>query len=193
VGSTKASIGRAAMELGLDRQFVGGHPFSGDHASGWRASRTGLFTDTRVFLCPTLRTRRVAVAAARRLWRLVGARPVMMDANAHDAFVARASHLPQLVSTTLAIALAQSRVARARLGPGGRDVTRLAAADPDVWSAIALDNAANLVPLLARYERAIRDTRNAIASGRAGAVRARLDAARRWVAGTKRATADARQ
>lgn len=183
VGSTKRSILKAAKRLGLERQFVGGHPFAGYHASGWRSSRTGLFAGSRVFLCPGSHARREAVSMARRMWRLAGARLVVMDADAHDALVARVSHLPQVASSVLALTLASMDVMQSELGPGGRDVTRLAGSDPEVWSAIAMDNADKLVPLLARLERTLRRTRSLIASGCRVALRARLENGVRWSAG----------
>src|SRR5690606_24723893 len=38
VGSTKVPICDQAMELGIGDRFVGSHPFTGDHRSGWTAS-----------------------------------------------------------------------------------------------------------------------------------------------------------
>jgi prephenate dehydrogenase len=43
------------------------------------------------------------------------------------------SHLPQLVSNALAGALDAAGCERAELGPGGRDMTRLAGSSPEVW------------------------------------------------------------
>lgn len=149
VGSTKTSIVRAAESLGIGTQFVGSHPLAGDHRSGWNASRAGLFHDARVFLCPTSSSSRDAISLASALWTLAGARPEVMEAEQHDQRLARTSHLPQAVSTALALSLAQSGTPRAELGPGGRDVTRLAGSDPGMWADILIDNADALTPALA--------------------------------------------
>ncbi|MDA1081850.1 MAG: prephenate dehydrogenase/arogenate dehydrogenase family protein [Gemmatimonadetes bacterium] len=182
VGSTKRTIIDAALRAGLGARFVGSHPFTGDHRTGWRASRRGLFLGERVFLSPTRISRPAAMARARRMWRMVGAAPEAIGAAVHDAFVARASHLPQIVSSALGRVLAEAGVSRAQLGPGGRDVTRLAGSDPAAWSAIAMANADLLAPLLAMYERAIRRARTAIASGRAQSIRRHFEAGHRWSA-----------
>jgi prephenate dehydrogenase len=149
VGSTKTSIVRAAESLGIGTQFVGSHPLAGDHRSGWDASREGLFADARVFLCPTSSSSGDAMRLASTLWTMVDARPEVMDAEQHDARLARTSHLPQAVSTALALSLAQSGTPRAELGPGGRDVTRLAGSDPGMWADILIDNAHALTPAIA--------------------------------------------
>jgi hypothetical protein len=68
-----------------------------------------------------------------------------MDPAAHDRLLAWTSHLPQAASTALALALAGAGIRPGDLGPGGRDMTRLAASSPSLWTGIALDNGGFLV------------------------------------------------
>jgi prephenate dehydrogenase len=180
VGSTKRSIVRAATQLGLGGRFVGAHPLAGDHRSGWRASRTGLFAGRRVFLTPSPESSRDALVRARRLWRAVGARPEVLTAAAHDALLARTSHLPQMVSSALALALAAARVPRNAVGAGGRDTTRIAGSDPSVWAAILADNRDHVVRALAAYRAALSRLERIIAAGNTGALRRELRQARAW-------------
>lgn len=140
LGSTKARIVDLAGRLGIGRQFVGSHPMTGTHRSGWEASRAGLYEGAPVHLCPTATTSPDSLARVERLWREVGAVSGVVDAAAHDELLAWVSHLPQVASSALAAALADSGRLPAQLGPGGRDVTRLAASSPEMWSAICLDN-----------------------------------------------------
>jgi prephenate dehydrogenase len=142
VGSTKMRIVELAAELGLASRFVGSHPMAGDHRSGWAASRTGLVDGARVYLCPPHDAPRCIIDLAAEWWRWLGARPIVMSAELHDQKLAWTSHLPHIVSTALALALASADVERDELGPGGRDMTRLAGSSADVWTAIARDNAA---------------------------------------------------
>nr|MDQ3309037.1 prephenate dehydrogenase [Gemmatimonadota bacterium] len=139
VGSTKASIMAAAGALGIGSQFVGCHPLAGDHRSGWEASRLGMFQGARVFLCPTTETGEDALGLAWEFWRMLGAHPEVEDAMEHDRRLAWTSHLPQAVSTALALALGGAGIERRELGPGGRDMTRLAGSSPELWTDIALD------------------------------------------------------
>jgi prephenate dehydrogenase len=180
VGSTKARIVATAREAGLGDRFVGSHPMAGGHRSGWEASRVGLFEDAPVYLCPTPTANEEARTLANELWRAIGGRPVCIDADRHDRQLAWTSHLPHIVSTALALTLAQSGVSRADLGPGGRDVTRLAGSSADVWTAIAHDNAAAIDDALAAAEQEIGAFRRALAVTDAAALHQRFSAARKW-------------
>ena len=183
VGSTKQSIVRAAVHAGLGAHFVGGHPFAGDHRSGWVASRRGMFTHARVFLTPTAQARQRVVRAVRALWRGVGAEPVTMTPREHDVLMAAASHLPQVTSAALGRVLARAGVGRDALGTGGQDASRLAGAHAGVWSAILDDNADAVVPLIRRLERELHGIAGQLERGDARAVRDWLAGANEWFAG----------
>jgi prephenate dehydrogenase len=180
VGSTKSRIVALAGNLGLGSRFVGSHPLAGDHRSGWDASRTGLFSNARVYICPPSEAPAAVVDLAADFWRRLGANPAVVTADDHDRQLAWTSHLPHMVSTALALALARTGVERADLGPGGRDVTRLAGGSPDVWTAIARENAAALDAALASAERELAGLRSALHRADATELRERFAAARRW-------------
>ena len=65
---------------------------------------------------------------------------MIIDARAHDERVAWVSHLPQFTASAVAVALSVAGRSTGELGPGGRDVTRLAASSPEMWAATALSN-----------------------------------------------------
>ena len=180
VGSTKARIVALADELGLASRFVGSHPLAGDHRSGWDASRTGLFSNARVYICPPSDSLGGVVELAAQFWRQLGASPAVLSADDHDRQLAWTSHLPHMVSTALALALARTGVERGDLGPGGRDVTRLAGGSPDVWTAIARDNADALDVALATAERELAEIRGALRRTDAAELHQRLASARAW-------------
>ena len=67
-----------------------------------------------------------------------GADVVVMDAAAHDAAVARVSHAPQVAASAVAAALGPLGADDVALaGQGLRDVTRIAASEPEMWADIA--------------------------------------------------------
>ena len=179
-GSTKAGIVAEARRLGIGARFVGAHPLAGDTRSGWAASRTGLFADGRVYLTPTDESSPEAVDLARALWTSVGGRVVEMGADEHDRLLAWTSHLPQVVSSALGAALAERGIARGELGPGGRDVTRLAASSPEMWRDILADNAGAVADAIAAVERQLSAIRATIERGDAEAIRAWLDGGSAW-------------
>lgn len=178
--STKQSVVRAARDLGIGARFVGSHPLAGDHRSGWGASRLGLFKGARVFLCPTEQTEGAAVAAAHALWTGFGARTEVVDAAEHDRGIAWTSHLPQVVSSALAVALARAGVGPAALGPGGRDVTRLAGSSPELWADIARDNAAELGAACRVLQGCLAEWERAIAAHDPDQIHALFAAGNRW-------------
>lgn len=162
VGSTKASIMRAARSAGLGHCFVGAHPMAGDHRSGWRASRAGLFAGQRVYLTAGGGTNTASLRRAQRFWRMLGAKTIRIDARAHDRLVAATSHLPQVTATALAATLADQGIRRFTLGRGGRDATRLASSSSAVWTPILADNRHNVVPAIRTLARALETAARAI-------------------------------
>jgi prephenate dehydrogenase len=180
VGSTKRAIAAAAERLGIAERFVGGHPLTGDHRAGFSASRRGLFEGARVFLCPTEHTLPAALGLVQALWREVDAHLCETTPEEHDRALAWSSHLPQIASSALALALEAEGFARDELGPGGRDATRLAGSSPEMWSAICQENAEHLEPALLALEGRISELRAALRSGDHGAVHLFLTRASRW-------------
>jgi prephenate dehydrogenase len=175
VCSTKHSMAQAAVRLGLGGRFIGGHPLAGDHRSGWAASRPDLFRAATVYLCPSPGTPAALIARVDEMWSGVGARPEIIDAAAHDRLLAWTSHLPQAAATALARALAGAGVTGDRLGPGGRDMTRLAHSSPDVWTPVAVDNAAALCAALESLEGELAALRAALVRHDSAAVRRFFD------------------
>jgi prephenate dehydrogenase len=168
VASTKKRIVAAAEAAGLGPRYVGAHPLTGSHRSGWGASRAGLFDEARVFLCPSPSTTPEALRLAESFWRVLRAGVEVLDAAVHDEQMAWRSHLPQMVSTALALTLRQANVSRSALGPGGRDMTRLAGGDPELWTGIVGDNAPAILEALDAMVDQLRLVRERLAAGEDG-------------------------
>jgi prephenate dehydrogenase len=171
VCSTKRTLERMALEAGLGTRYVGAHPMAGDTCSGWSASRAGLFAGAPLYLCPTHETSDHALRVVRDLWTGIGAVPEIISAHDHDVLLASTSHLPQLTATALARVLDAAGIPLSRLGPGGRDMTRLAASSADVWTAIVLDNRVAIASALRQLEAELGHLRAAVEADDAEAVR----------------------
>nr|MBA3310075.1 prephenate dehydrogenase/arogenate dehydrogenase family protein [Nocardioidaceae bacterium] len=92
-----------------------------------------------------------AVATVEALAEACGAVVVHMQTDEHDLAVARISHLPHLVAALTAGQLAHAPAEHLALsGQGVRDVTRIAAGDPELWRQIVTANAAALTQLLSQ-------------------------------------------
>lgn len=183
LASTKRSIVSAAEAAGLGPRYVGAHPLTGSHRSGWGASRASLFDDARVFLCPTPSTMASTLELAASLWRELRAGVEVLDAAEHDEQMAWRSHLPHLVSSALALTLRGAGVRRSALGPGGRDMTRLAGGSPAMWHPIVRDNAAAIAGALGAYEEQLRALRLALVEDDTAAARRFIETAADWFDG----------
>lgn len=178
VGSTKRSPIAAAESLGIGDRFVGTHPITGDHRSGWAAAR---FVDATVYLCSTRVTRAASLVLARHLWTALGARPELVDAGVHDARVAFTSHLPHTAAAAIALALSKAHLRCSDLGPGGRDALRIVASPEAMWAAIATDNAEPILRALAALESELAQFRAALATGDEASLHALFSAANAWM------------
>ena len=183
LASTKRSIVAAAEAAGLGPRFVGAHPLTGSHRSGWGASRASLFEDARVFLCPAPGSSSATLQLAESLWRELRAGVEVLGAATHDEQMAWRSHLPHLLSSALAVTLREAGVRRSALGPGGRDMTRLAGGSTTMWSPIVDDNAAAIAEALGACEARLRDFREAIVGGDTVTTRRFLQSAVDWFDG----------
>ncbi len=130
-------------------QFVPTHPMAGREVGGAESARADLFLSRSWIITPTAATESSAVAKVRELIHMLGATPIQMDAAAHDAAVARISHLPQIVSTLLAASLHSVPQDWLELaGAGLRDTTRIAGSDENLWKEIIHSNSKEIHGLL---------------------------------------------
>ena len=183
LASTKRATVAAAERAGIGARYVGAHPLTGSHRSGWSASRATLFDDARIFLCPTAQTAPETLRLADSFWRALRAGAEVLDPATHDVQMAWRSHLPHMLSSLLAVTLHDAGIRRSALGPGGRDMTRLAGGSPSMWSGIVEENGAAIHEALLAFEHQIREMREALAGADATALRRTLDAGRNWFDG----------
>ena len=152
--STKADVLKWAEELLPEHvSFVGGHPLAGKESSGPEAAEANLFQDARYCVIPGARAKKGSVQTVVNLAELVGAKPFFLDAHEHDSFVAGVSHLPIVLSSALVASATKSPSWHeiSRLAASGfRDVTRLAAGDPEMNRDICITNAGEIAPWVDR-------------------------------------------
>ncbi len=190
VASTKRSIVSAAEGAGFGERFVGAHPLTGSHRSGWFASRASMFDEARVFLSPTASTRADTLELATTFWRSLRSGVEIIDAAEHDVQMAWRSHLPHMLSTTLALVLRDANIQRSALGPGGRDMTRLAGGAASMWTPIAEDNQAALVEAIDAFEVQLRALRDTIRDRNSGEISTLLARGADWFDGEPAGEAD---
>ncbi|MHB1539483.1 MAG: prephenate dehydrogenase [Solirubrobacteraceae bacterium] len=144
VGSTKRSLLDALGSAPGIERFVGGHPLAGSERAGVEHARADLFDGAIWFLTPA---RAADSGRLEALLRGIGAVPVRLDAAAHDALLARMSHLPHVLANVLVAAAARQgerELELAGCGPSFRDATRVAGASSAIWTDIYMANADQL-------------------------------------------------
>ncbi len=171
-GSTKARILEAANGLG-EAIFIGGHPMAGKETRGVEEADADLFRGRTWILTPRRSEdlESPAVAEFRRWVERIGAVPFVMDAATHDRLVALTSHLPQIVSTALASALAsQLRLPEdaPAAGPALLDMTRLALSDYSMWGDIIATNSDNIGAALDAFMARLSAMRERLQAGELG-------------------------
>ncbi len=145
--------------------FVGGHPMAGAPSGAARAARSDLFVGAPFALCPTRVSTDAAVETAKRLVAKLGARAIIVKADAHDAAVARISHLPHLaaVATALAAGEAPDPLLAAKLASSGfRSTTRVAAGGRALWTEVLLDNRTEALSCIDSLKAAIASIEDAL-------------------------------
>ena len=150
VASVKGSIREALQRAGVDlTRYVGSHPMAGRERSGAVSGRVDLFEGRAWVITAGDETRPESLALVRRLAEAVGSAVTVMPPADHDGAVAAVSHVPQVVASLVAARLEHlPDDAVALAGQGLRDVTRIAASDPQLWTQILAGNAAAVADVL---------------------------------------------
>lgn len=184
VASVKRVIAHELAEAGADAsRYVGGHPMAGRERSGAISGRSDLFQGRPWVVVPTSNSHPGRVEQVCALAELAGAVVTRMEAAEHDAAVAAVSHVPQVAASLVASRLRELPTESVALaGQGLRDVTRIAASDPALWTQILVGNASAVRDILAELARdlggvvaaldAIGDNPDALAPGARGVLAA---------------------
>jgi prephenate dehydrogenase len=170
-GSTKAAI-VAAVEGRLPPgvAFVGSHPLAGSEKRGPEFADANLFEGRVTVVTPTPRTARADLERTTRFWQALGSRVRVLSPQEHDLALAHTSHLPHLVASALAGQLPPGLFDLT--ATGFRDMTRVAAGDPSIWTAIFLHNRAAVIEALGELQDRLVQFKMALLAGD----RAALDA-----------------
>ena len=148
--STKRAVVDAARRLPPRFTFVGGHPLGGAARGGLEHARPDLFKGRPWLLTPTGDGTGPALEKLSAFVQALGAKPQIVDVEAHDRLLAFLSHLPQLTASALMHVVGDAVGAEglALSGRGLADTTRLATSPADIWKDIAATNADEIGPAL---------------------------------------------
>lgn len=137
VASTKSKIAQKALDLGL-KNFIAGHPMAGTEKQCYENSFPELFQNATWILaesCPLLE---------KIIQDFLKAKPLIMDTQSHDASVAITSHLPLVISLSLANMLNTLPQIKQVMGPSIKEMLRLAKGNPELAFEIISLNRSNI-------------------------------------------------
>ena len=178
VVSDVGSVKRRVVESFSDERFVGSHPVAGAETAGVEHARGDLFEGAVWYLTPSEASSGILYERLHRVIACLGARPVPIDAHTHDWLLAGVSHLPHVVANVL-VSLAAGQLhdegeALPRVGPSFRDMTRVAGANPSIWTDILLDNREPVLGQLREFGRTLQELEAWLEDGD-------RDAIERWI------------
>lgn len=156
VGSTKETIMKTANQLiQNDINFIGGHPMAGSDRSGSRFGSSELFNNATYFIVGQTKNNR-KLAQFQQLLSKAAIHWQSISASSHDQLVCELSHLPHVIATTLVNTVVDNLEGgplglRAAAG-GFKDTTRIAAADPTMWTAIMMNNTDRINQSLTQFQ-----------------------------------------
>ncbi len=149
VGSVKSAPLAAVAGHPRAGRYVGSHPMAGSERSGPLAGHAALFQGRPWAITPHLDADVDAVETVEEMVKLTGAVPVWLTPHEHDRAVARTSHVPHLMAALTASRLAHAPENHLTLsGQGVRDVTRVAAGEPNLYGQIVSANSDAVLELL---------------------------------------------
>jgi prephenate dehydrogenase len=158
VGSTKAFLARELGQILADSpaRFVGSHPMAGSEKTGLDVARVDLYEGARVIVTPADGDDDAATRCISEFWEGIGAAVSVLSPDAHDAVIARTSHLPHLVAAALVSAIDRGDQDLVPFcGPGFRDTTRVAEGSEAVWHDIVKTNLGSIRQEVDRFSQEI--------------------------------------
>ena len=167
VGSVKGNISKKAAELGLSRQFIGGHPMAGSEKTGFENSTDILLENAYYLLTPFEETPLENLSLLKELVAKTGANCVVLSPSEHDKITAAISHVPHIIAVSLVNMVRTSdneeQNMKAFAAGGFKDITRIASSSPQMWQDICLANSESIDYFLSHFEKQIEDFRHMIA------------------------------
>ena len=155
VGSTKTQIHEKVIELGLERNFIGGHPMAGSEKTGLSNASETLLENAYYIITPTTKSPSPAVEELTGLVRSLGAIPLVLGYEQHDYATAAISHLPHVIAYSLVNLVRESddenEIMKTIAAGGFKDITRIASSSPVMWENICLSNQEQILKLLDNY------------------------------------------
>ncbi len=164
MGSTKEYIVKSIPPK-IRKNFIAAHPMTGTEKSGPKAAIDDLYEGKTVVFCDLEDNGNVHVNRAFRIFQEIGMRIVVMDSDQHDIHACYISHLPHIISFSLANTVMGHEDPKSiiALAAGGfKDMSRIAKSSPRMWSDIFKQNRKNLLASIDLFEEHLQTARKMV-------------------------------
>lgn len=167
VGSTKSEIHEKVIELGLEANFIGGHPMTGSEKTGILNANIYLLENAYYIITPTASTKPEIIDEFREFVLSLGSIPMVLDYKFHDYATATISHLPHMIAYSLVNLVqkidTEDEKMKSIAAGGFKDITRIASSSPVMWQNICASNKEQVLRLMDLYMEELSDVRKLIA------------------------------
>lgn len=154
MGSTKEYIVKN-IPTKIRKNFIAAHPMTGTEKNGPKAAIDNLYEGKTVVLCDLEDNANMHVNKAFKIFQEIGMRIVVMNSHEHDVNACYISHLPHLISFSLAntVMSHQNPKEIIALAAGGfKDMSRIAKSSPRMWGDIFKQNRENMLESIKSFE-----------------------------------------
>lgn len=166
VGSTKTEIHEEVIRLGLENNFIGGHPMTGSEKTGILSASETLLENAYYIITPTSATPQADVDSFRDFVLSLGAIPLILDYKTHDFSTGAISHLPHMIAYSLVNLIRQiddnNETMKTIAAGGFKDITRIASSSPVMWQNICASNRESILILMDKYINQLQELRTYI-------------------------------
>jgi prephenate dehydrogenase len=157
-GSTKESIVKNCPKK-IRKNLVASHPMAGTEYSGPQAAIEDLYENKVMVVCDIEESGEYQKNIAIDIFNYLKMKIKFMKSSEHDRHAAFISHMPHIVSFSLANAVLnqEDRSHIVALAAGGfRDMSRLAKSNPKMWEDIFRENKKNLLDSIDAFKKELK-------------------------------------
>lgn len=164
MGSTKEHIVKSIPKE-IRKNFIAAHPMTGTEKSGPKSAMDDLYEGKSVVFCDLEDNANIHVNRAFKIFQAIGMRIVVMDSAQHDVHACYMSHLPHILSFSLANTVMNNEDPKSiiALAAGGfKDMSRIAKSSPRMWGDIFKQNRKNLLTSIDLFEKNLQNARKMV-------------------------------
>ena len=163
-GSTKKTIIKECPQ-NIRKNLVASHPMAGTEYSGPKAAIKDLYENKIIVVCNKKESGDYQLEIAEDIFKFLKMKIKYMDAEEHDRHAAFISHMPHIISFSLANAVLnqEDKEHIVTLAAGGfKDMSRLAKSNPHMWNDIFKENKKNLLDSIKAFKSELKKAKEMI-------------------------------